>query len=132
MSDGDGGITDAEFDAVRDRVEWFFDRLVDEVAADTSVSRAMLVETLVKLQVAADRRRNHIRETGDVAYETEAAQVLWLPASVHDSLTTAQSVSDLEAAAADEVMRRMARSILGVDHDGRPDAAPFVLLDETA
>ncbi|WP_254839784.1 hypothetical protein [Natronomonas marina] len=126
------GIPDDEFDAVGERVEWFFDRLLDEVAAESSVSRAMLVETVIKLEVAADRRRNHLRETGETAYRTDEAAVLWLPESVLESLAAAQGVSELEADAAGEVMRRMARSMVGVDHEGRPGSAPFVLLDPVA
>lgn len=123
-----GGTRNQEFENTREQVEWYFDTLVDDVAAESSVSRAELLETLVALQISANRRARYLLDVGDVAYRTADEAVIWLPEPVFDGQIETHDVTQAEARAARAVLRRMARAIVGVEHDPRPNTSAFVLL----
>jgi hypothetical protein len=122
------GIDDGEFESTREYLEWYFGDLLEEVSAESPVSRARLGATLVKLHVSAERRRAFLVERCARTHQSSEEQILWLTDPLWETLAGPHDISPLEVEAAVTVHRRMAAAIEGSTHAPRPETKPFVLL----
>lgn len=121
-------VGSAAFERVADRVEWYFEPQIDDLAMASPVPRPVLVEALVNLEIAANQRRALLRDAGDVALRTGDEVVLWIPAEVLEVLCSAHDSNPLASIVAQEVVRRLATAMAGVDYEPQPNTVPLVVL----
>lgn len=122
-------IDEATFEAARSAVEEYFGDLIDAVALEAPVSRAMLVSAMTCVQVAATRRRSLLESKGVREGGADGAVVFSLYPETWTVLTGAHQLSTTEAMAVQAVHHRMARA-LGIEVDGTR-RSPLVHVDRS-
>lgn len=132
MGPANDTVGSATFERIADRVEWYFEPQIDDLAMASPVPRPVLVEALVNIEIAANRHRSLLRDAGDVALRTGDEVVLWIPGGALEVLLPAHDGSQLASMVAQEVMYRLATAMAGVDHEPQPNTVPLVVvrLDE--
>lgn len=126
---GEDNVPSVSADSVspqrRERVEWYFDEDLEEVAVEYPVPRSDLLSTLTKVQQYAETSTAFdALETVHILYESETERIAWLPNGSWAAVGAVVGASPAELRACREVHRRTLRTVEQETHlvDGEPIA----------